>query len=674
MKNVCQHQELAVEFSGSTIAVIGPNGSGKSNLLNTVYASLTNDWTRLPGGKAANIRYGSKGASHSVVEFSHAGTDCQLVRDLKGKSSCLLVGSGERVTGEDSITARIFDLLQIKDQKVLDDYVFIRQSVSHAFLESTENKRYKAMQYLFDLDKLAKIAEYLKYETKKYVPKSVDAELNDVRLELSVLDRKRLQLAVELEKLPEFDLSAAVEVVSSWNRYQDQEKTRKQTQKELTSCKERIADIERRLQATDDALEVVDQFIKQHEGDYQEFVNAQLVANQFSQASVELRKVDADIAKTEEQLGALPANASRLDIAKLTEDRNEIVGRLARFQSAIDVVDEGKSSCPTCGTNVSDLPIDDFRKQAAKLTREQATIDEKLDNARKYEKLTSALQKLEKQKASLLKAIPEQKPAAMSKELAKEHKEKLAQQRQLEKDAASFRAVLLTEKKMLKTLQASKHEASACSVTLEEFTAAQQQIANGKELAESRQQLASDIAVVKSQITEASKKINKLTSERNTLAKEKSWFDLCSRLSDVFRDLPKIITQHHLLAIEQKMAPIIAAFDATFRVVASDGLELNAIFHDGSEQPCARLSGGQKDVLGLAYYFAVNLMYASSVRLIAMDEPTRFMDDSYVSRMLDVLAGLKLVVDKHDVQCFVVTHEKRLASVFDQVVDVGATL
>lgn len=668
---MCQYRDASVEFSGNTIAVIGPNGSGKSNLLSAVYASLTNDWSRLPGGKSANVRYGSKGPAHSVVEFSHDGTECQLVRDLKGKSSCLLVGDGERVTGEDAITSRIFDILKVKDHRVLNDYVFIAQSVSHAFLESTENKRHKAMQHLFDLAKFEKIAELVKDETKKFVPRSVDAELAELQLELTSMNRRRLSLTSELDKYPAKDISNSMQTIDAWNRQQSQKRNIEETEKRKRTCRSNIKDIDSRILKAENDLKELDAYVSAHEEAYRNQRAAEDANNRRAEALKDIDKLDQSIADIRKQIRAASAIKPKEPLQQLVPAVEEVGGRLVQIRSALALIAHREVECPTCGTPVKNFNKEELQRQSVELSDRQSKLRKQIETLQALNNLNNLLEAEESRKASLLKFVPDMQAEVMSSEQQQEFKAKLKQQKQVELELASFRGARAAEVKQLKLLESATVATVGDTVSEEDYEAARSDIDSHRELNDTRQKLLTDIAVIQSQLSAGSKKLSQLKEDKQKIEKEKDWFDRCCQVADVFRDLPKIITQHHLHTIEQRMAPIIAAFDATFRVAASDGLELVAVFDDGSQQPCSRLSGGQKDVLGLAYYFAVNLLYAASVRLVVMDEPTRFMDDSYVSKMLDVLAGMKDVVAKYDVQCVVVTHEKRLATVFDQVIDVG---
>ena len=46
LKNIGPHKDLTVDFKSGLIGILGANGAGKSTLVNSIYAALTNDFSR----------------------------------------------------------------------------------------------------------------------------------------------------------------------------------------------------------------------------------------------------------------------------------------------------------------------------------------------------------------------------------------------------------------------------------------------------------------------------------------------------------------------------------------------------------------------------------------------------------------------------------------------------
>ncbi len=81
LKNIGPHSNLEISMSSGLIGIIGANGAGKSTLINSVYAALTNDFSRFGGTKADVIKNDcGKEQSYIYVTGSHRGQEFELTR------------------------------------------------------------------------------------------------------------------------------------------------------------------------------------------------------------------------------------------------------------------------------------------------------------------------------------------------------------------------------------------------------------------------------------------------------------------------------------------------------------------------------------------------------------------------------------------------------------------
>ena len=103
-----------------------------------------------------------------------------------------------------------------------------------------------------------------------------------------------------------------------------------------------------------------------------------------------------------------------------------------------------------------------------------------------------------------------------------------------------------------------------------------------------------------------------------------------------------------------------ARLGADFTVVVSADGDLEARRRDG--RPVPRLSGGQSAVLALAWRMAM------SPGLLCLDEPTYGLDDRRIAHLRDAVAAWR--ESGTGGQLIVVTHERRLVSAFDRVVEI----
>ena len=143
---------------------------------------------------------------------------------------------------------------------------------------------------------------------------------------------------------------------------------------------------------------------------------------------------------------------------------------------------------------------------------------------------------------------------------------------------------------------------------------------------------------------------------------------------DIFhRDrLPRRVSQANLEFMNREVNDVLEQFDAHYRVRVEEGLKFSALFRDGRHMPAGRLSGGEKAVFALAFRLAVNSRYARDLGLLVLDEPTAGLDDTNLSCLETALNRLRELSRSRGLQVILITHERLLDGLFDQVVELPA--
>ena len=156
--------------------------------------------------------------------------------------------------------------------------------------------------------------------------------------------------------------------------------------------------------------------------------------------------------------------------------------------------------------------------------------------------------------------------------------------------------------------------------------------------------------------------------------RREQWLALLEATQPVFhRDgLSRLVAAAKLAEVEGLVNELLRDHDAPFQVRADENLTFTAIFHDGTEQPASRLSGGQKVVLAIAFRVAVLLTFTGDVGFLCLDEPTEFLDEHNKKAIDAALAKLRQLSQARGLQCFVITHERSLLRLFDAAFQLGA--
>jgi exonuclease SbcC len=153
--------------------------------------------------------------------------------------------------------------------------------------------------------------------------------------------------------------------------------------------------------------------------------------------------------------------------------------------------------------------------------------------------------------------------------------------------------------------------------------------------------------------------------------KLRDWNDVANRAKDALKAAPRIVAARNLKRLESAINELLQIFSVDFFIRAADGESPTFIaeFFDGRKQPAKRLSYGQKTVLALAFRVAVNALFAEEIGLLALDEPTAYLDQQRIKALAPVLEKLRELSTARGLQCLLVTHETSLAHLFESAVE-----
>lgn len=161
-----------------------------------------------------------------------------------------------------------------------------------------------------------------------------------------------------------------------------------------------------------------------------------------------------------------------------------------------------------------------------------------------------------------------------------------------------------------------------------------------------------------------------LENEQN--AKKIAARDLLTRLQTIcHRDaLPKAIAMSYVGEINLRLAVQCQRLMTPFTLLLEpETCTFFARFEDKTV-PVALLSGGQKTMAAWAWTIALHEKHSNNVKLLALDEPTRGLDEANLLIVRDMLSQLVRAYDNSERQLIVITHEKALVSAFSHVIEV----
>jgi DNA repair exonuclease SbcCD ATPase subunit len=700
--NFCQHRHATFRFQEGLNAIIGPNGSGKSNLLKAAYAAPTGDFSRNEGKNTDNIcDLAPEGSpSHVLLRFTHGGRSAVAKRGLNPVGRSFQIGNGPIITGDREMSKAVYDMLDVSPE-ILAEYVFVDQWQVFSVFALSPAKRAAAFQRLFRIEKvqslwedLGKAAAGVKIPVVQVDKDEIGRRLDGYQAELDGITGRLQAMATPQDVRS--DLNAAQNVVTAWNRRAQIEKRAAGRRQMMERTATELLEVEVQAATTEvdlttlrtardtgavtvqGAADVMARWREYHRHHYQR---------------VELQKLDAQLRAEWAGRGTPPtapdgywpewekslaANLSELYATRLRKD--EFV---RKFDPTC-----GVAECPECGQPTASLAdrvlttrdelerlapaISDLETRTAAYKRHERAV---LDYSSWKSGYDWRYRQLETQRQALGQVQPPPVDEETTRKALNDHQEVVDAVSAMEKEHAEL-VVKLTRLRErhaaeereyqrdtdeLATLPASSAVAEKARLAVEEL----------QQLERTRAELEGRSDGLSKAVYELEAEIARLHALQVEADVAVEWRAHLEQMREVlhYTALPRLVSLHHLDKLSADVNSYLRLFDSPFRVEVDESLGFTCIFHQGGKRrPAGRLSGGQKVVLALAFRLSVNNAFASDLGLLCLDEPTVGLDEHNLGSLEIALGRLRELAKSTGLQVVMVTHERSLAPLFDNVI------
>lgn len=126
--------------------------------------------------------------------------------------------------------------------------------------------------------------------------------------------------------------------------------------------------------------------------------------------------------------------------------------------------------------------------------------------------------------------------------------------------------------------------------------------------------------------------------------------------------LPKYLSLQYMGKLNERIKFYLNMIHADFTAYIDDNLDFIARKADGLTHKANRLSGGQKQQASVSYLLAVNDVFASTLGILALDEPSGAMQESNSQELAEAFSYLAKVGKQTGRQFIVITHSAALAA------------
>jgi exonuclease SbcC len=389
------------------------------------------------------------------------------------------------------------------------------------------------------------------------------------------------------------------------------------------------------------------------------------------------------------QRTAEPASVSDDEFKRLTNDVAVLGAKIQPTQHFIQMFGQaGVAECPTCHTPTSNLTdaVATAQKQLAELQQQLEQAKQLSTAAAVQRTLRASWEKQEAEFLAEIKQLTESAttfsqvsvPAISEEELvkavadyeklqrAKAEIEPLAQKEKERKAGLDGRLDSLIAQKISLTEQIEK-----LTVTQIDADLAQHALDALSQQCVQRQNLEKQSSQLEFERTNLLEKIATVQADEQKAEKLRDWAAVATVTRDALKVAPRLVAKRNLQRLELAINELLQVFGVDFliRAATDESPTFVAEFFDGRKQPAKRLSYGQKTVLALAFRVAVNALFADQIGLLALDEPTAYLDQQRIRALAPVLERLRELSTARGLQCLMVTHETSLSHLFESAVE-----
>lgn len=705
VKNFCQHRELTVEFHPRLTAILGQNGSGKSNLLAAALGALTNDFSRTNGTKAENICQSAPEGERSYVTltFEHNGTEVEVRRGIYKSTSYWMEGD-DTVRGDRAVTERIQQFLGTST-KIINEYVFVEQGEIFAPLMARAADRGKAYQQLFGTAHAEvcwkAVGDHLADMTIPEAGVVLDglrAASRQAALTVHELKSQLAGISIDADYDPNED--PAFKLLQKYDKLVSERARHDAISAEILVLQEELVPLVAKKSELDVDVSSLEEALAGHVDKYEAAARAVHNWNLLDEQRKAIVARENIVAELEEEFKDNPEPVKPdpfVDADAIVDYQKETTFLEAKRRGKEDMIDaldpaKGVVECPTCSTPVADLEMDiEYAKSDIVKLNNEVDAREQIGKAvavyhaafNRWEVWKSGWES--RQEDLLEQSLPGVDSDALltEDELSdirdtKDRYEKWqvalvganSELRTTGQSVAVKEGALDSKVQARDSMEVRIHAWEDAGVTTEAVTEAKMCLPARREAYDRRLHTEGQLSAA---VSTAALRLSELAASENALEESQRLVSFADHLREVretlHRDnLPRVVAHNYLGLLHEAINEILEAFATDFRVAVREDLGFDAHFIDGRIQPVPRLSGGQKVVLALAFRISINALFAADLGLLCLDEPTAYLDDENLACLDVALDKLRSLSESRGLQCILITHERGLGHMFDEVV------
>jgi len=613
LHNYMIHRDFSADFSGNLIALTGEMGHGKSTFVGAIQFCLTGEHP--PWHRDDLLSWGTDEGSAKLY-FTHDGLDCSVLRKLHNSDVLLKIGD-DTYTGARNVEKALSDRLGV-DKDILKQIGFVQQYEIQSILFDDPGKRERSFQKLLGIGDANKIwtdlgpiiQSYSKSENFDASIESLKQIMKRISDELGTVDKSLETARKALTLIPSVD--------------------------DLRANVERLTKIQSHVALFANIRESID------------LQNKRIA--ECTQKSMEFKAKRNDILSN---LNCTPEEMEKF-IESLKSRNNADKAALDNMRRLSGPTDDN-GVCPLCGAQVKSGQIAEHTgSEIARLGKaEEESRKEYASAAASYASVKNELTLLDQEV------------------------------RRLENRMAAAVATLDSEKSREKWVLT---EFATMGISPEQANVEQLNKTVSAELAQSRLTMANyddisrQIAVLQGeknakqqQLEQASKMLEDKVKEKELSGPMAKKVEVLGNVRNWFHSSngPRTMSLSAIRAMTGYVNEYLSALHSEIEVMPDNqGLSFAFSYMDGrpvSNPPpsTAKLSGGQKIELALAFRLAIYRYFGQKMGIMVLDEPTAHLSPAGITYFGTLLQTVSTLAKNMNLQIIMPTHEKEIMPYMD---------
>jgi len=697
--------DFEFEFDDALTVITGPIGCGKSTILTMIRASLTNSF---PGNANSWASWGTplQEACYFIASWRIGNKVLHIAKAVAGEKRFNALdiprlriehddGKVEDIFASKEALEKTYSLIPVT-ASIIDGHLIVDQDSITAPVSSTPAKFKEIIHTLTRTNELETLRGQVRDVMMSVTVPDVEGPLLEAKTEYNLLSGEVAKMESELKNLVSEYLGLQLKDVGIRLDTLEHIKRNDEKRAQLESSRTTAANAHTQLLQQQKVQECGLAELEQQkaakafnvEAAKKSLYSADLLLENNRRKTKLLETAEKLMARLQECVQTQPQAptkerpqaefVTRL-VDRISELKQELVTTIKRMQLA------EKGQCPECGTvtAVCNHDMDQLKSDVISKSAEVDIATQTLQEVRKLELEWQDYDKVfnestQHAEAMMVKAVEVDQELQRLQDLPVMTPEIKAQfartvseydllERSINNAISSISAIkghIQSQLDMISMIDNKLADIPSARYDAHEYVRLQKIHQDGMLLKQKADKLEGSLETATQSVERAKSKVDIYEKRAASVKPIEDFRKVLSKVNDILMKdgLPRLLSLQYMQKLNDRLEFYLRTINADFSAYIDENLEFVARKSDGLVHAAKRLSGGQKQQASVCYLLAVNDVFASTLGILALDEPSGAMQESNSRDLAEAFNYLARTGQQTGRQFIVITHSNALAA------------